>query len=118
MTETQAVPVDPLAVSRAAALGRQPVRVQLPLGTVDAGVVADVDPSGLVQLRGASWSVDWWIGAEDRWHHPSTETAVRQHDDGDGVVVETSMRVPGGDVVQRAYAVRASSPSSLSLIHI
>ena len=109
MTETQAVPVDPLAVSRAAALGRQPVRVQLPLGTVDAGVVADVDPSGLVQLRGASWSVDWWIGAEDRWHHPSIDTAVRQHSIGGAPLVETAMRVPGGDVVQRCYGARARS---------
>ena len=109
MTEPQAVPVDPLAVSRAAALGRQPVRVQLPLGTVDAGVVADVDPSGLVQLRGASWSVDWWIGAEDRWHHPSIDTAVRQHSIGGAPLVETAMRVPGGDVVQRCYGARARS---------
>ncbi len=109
MTETQAVPVDPLAVSRAAALDRPPVRVQLPLGTVDAGVVADVDPSGLVQLRGASWSLDWWIGAEDRWHHPSLDAAVRQQSIGGAPLVETSMRVPGGDIVQRVYGARARS---------
>ena len=109
MTETQAVPVAPLAVSRAATLGRPPVRVQLPLGTVDAGVVADVDPSGLVQLRGASWSLDWWIGAEDRWHHPSLDTAVRQHSIGGAPLVETAMRVPGGDVVHRCYGARARS---------
>ena len=113
MTETQAVPVDPLAVTRAAALGRPPVRVQLPLGTVDAAVVADVDPSGMVQLRGASWSLDWWIGAEDRWHHPSLDAAVRQQSIGGAPLVETSMRVPGGDVVHRAYGARARSVDAL-----
>ena len=110
-TTTTAVPQ--LALQRATQLGRpEPVRAWTPLGTIDAGAIADVDGAGLVHLRDTTWSLDWWIGAEDRWHHPSTDTAVRQHDDGDGVVVETSMRVPGGDVVQRAYAVRASSPSS------
>jgi hypothetical protein len=109
----EAISVPQLALQRAQQLGRaEPVRAWTPLGTIDAGAIADVDGAGLVQLRNTSWSVDWWIGAEDRWHHPSTDTAVRQHDDGDGVVVETAMRVPGGDVVQRVFALRASSPSS------
>ena len=65
------VPVAATSVSRAAALGvTEPVRSDRPLGTVDAAVVADVDAAGLVQRRGATWSLDWWIGAEDRWHHP------------------------------------------------
>ena len=107
MTETQPVPVDPLAVTRAAALGlAAPVRVQLPLGTIDADVVADIDPSGLIQLRGAAWSLDWWIGAED---HPSLDAAVRQQSIGGAPMVETSMRVPGGDIVHRAYGARARS---------
>ncbi len=107
-----AVPVHPLAVDRATALGLDvPVRASMPLGTVDAAVVADIDPAGLVQLRGATWSLDWWIGAEDRWHHPSIDAAVRQHTIDGTPLVETAMRVPGGDIVQRVYGVRARSAS-------
>ena len=103
----------PLSMVRAAALGRaHPVLATTPLGTIDAAAIADVDPAGWVQLRGASWSLDWWIGAEDRWHHPAVEAAVRQHTLDDAPVVETAMRVPGGDVVHRAYGVRATSRAS------
>ena len=102
--------IEPRALARARALGSEtPVRAWTPLGTVDAGAIADVDAAGLVQLRGEQWSLDWWIGAEDRWHHPSQDAAVRQRDLGDCPVVETSMRVPGGDVVQRVFGVRATS---------
>jgi hypothetical protein len=95
---------------RAAASGRGgTVRAWTPLGTVESGAVADVDPAGLVQLRGAPWSLDWWIGAEDRWHHPSMEASVRQRRVDGAPVVETAVRVPGGDVVQRSYAARATS---------
>jgi hypothetical protein len=88
------------------------VLASTPLGTIDAGAVGDVDGAGWVQMRGASWSLDWWIGAEDRWHHPALESAVRQHLIDDAPVVETAMRVPGGDVVHRAFGVRATSPSA------
>ncbi len=100
----------PLSSVRAAALGRRsPVLSAIPVGTVDAAAIADVDPAGWVHPRGATWSLDWWIGAEDRWHHPSVEAAVRQRTLGSSPVVETSMRVPGGDVTHRAFGVRATS---------
>src|SRR5439155_879676 len=31
---------------------------------------AAVDPRGLVTPWAGGWSLDWWIGAEDRWHLP------------------------------------------------
>jgi hypothetical protein len=100
----------PLSIVRAAALGRPaPVLSTTPLGTVDAAAIADVDPAGWVQLRGATWSLDWWVGAEDRWHHPALEAAVRQRPLDDVPIVETAMRVPGGDVLHRAFGVRATS---------
>ena len=34
---------------------------------------AIVDPRGLVTPWVGGWSLDWWIGAEDRWHLPSRE---------------------------------------------
>jgi hypothetical protein len=49
--------------------------------------------------------LDWWVAAEDRWHTPSREMTRRQRLV-DGVpVVETAIRVPGGDAVQTVYAV-------------
>ncbi len=96
---------------RAAALHRsEPVLSTTPLGTVDAAAIADVDGAGWLQARGVEWSIDWWVGAEDRWHLPAGEAAVRQVALGDSPVVQTAMRVPGGDVVHRAYGVRGSSP--------
>lgn len=80
-----------------------------PLGTVDAGVLARLDPAGRVQVGGATWSLEWWVGAEDGWHRPAEEVAVRQRILGESPVVETALRVPGGDVVQRAYGVQAGS---------
>jgi len=50
--------------------------------------------------------LDWWVAAEDRWHLPEDEVATLRQRRTDGApVVETRMRVPGGDVVQRVYAV-------------
>lgn len=77
------------------------------IGTLDGPSQAIVDPRGLVTPMPGGWSVDWWIGAADRWHFPSREVAVRQRLVDDTPVVETAMRVPGGDVVHRAYAARS-----------
>jgi hypothetical protein len=76
------------------------------LGTVGSDRRAVVDPRGLVTAHPNSWSIDWWIGADDRWHLPSREVAVRQHREGAAPVVETAMRVPGGDAVHRVYGAQ------------
>jgi hypothetical protein len=75
------------------------------VGNVGSTREAIVDPRGLVTPWFDGWSLDWWIGAEDRWHYPSREAGVRQQLVGNAPVVETLMRVPGGDAVQRVYAV-------------
>lgn len=72
---------------------------------LDGATPARVDGGGLVTPHGASWSVDWWVGADDRWHLPAREPSVRQRRVGFGPVVETSLRVPSGDVVHTAYPV-------------
>jgi hypothetical protein len=89
------------------------------------GPVAVVDPAGLVTPRAGGWSIDWWVGADDRWRLPSREPAVRQGLVGPAPVVETAMRVPGGDAVHRCYGVpgalvvevenRSPSPFALAL---
>lgn len=84
-------------------------RTATAVGTVDGGVTARVDGRGLVAGLGAGWALDWWVGAEDGWHVPSREPAsrVRQTRLGAAPVVETAMRVPGGEVVHRCYGARA-----------
>ena len=86
-----------------------PERSWTPVGTVDAGVLANVDGTGLVRMGECTWALDWWIGAEDRWHHPSREVAVRQRALDAAPIIETALRVPGGDVIHRAFGVQASA---------
>ena len=47
----------------------------------------------------------WHVAADDRWHSPADETAVRQHRLLGAAVFETRLRVPGGDAVQRVWSV-------------
>ncbi|MDP1819734.1 MAG: hypothetical protein Q8K58_07530 [Acidimicrobiales bacterium] len=74
------------------------------VGNLYAPHRARVDRAGTVTLDGAAWSLAWWIGAEDRWHVPADEITVRQALLGSTPVVETRVRVPSGDAVQRVYA--------------
>ncbi len=75
------------------------------VGTAASPTVTPVDPAGLVV--GEGWSLDWWVGADDRWHLPAREAAVRQDLLADAPVVETRVRIPGGDAVHRAYGIRS-----------
>lgn len=79
------------------------------IGNLGSAREAVVDPRGLVCPWFDGWSLDWWVGAEDRWHVPATSANVRQTLMGDTPVVETRMRVPGGDIIHRAYTVRATA---------
>jgi hypothetical protein len=47
----------------------------------------------------------WYVAADDRWHVPAKEAAVRQQRIDGTPVTETRVRVPNGDVVQRIYSV-------------
>ena len=89
------------------------------------GPAGAVDPAGLVTPRLGGWSLDWWVGADDRWRLPSREAAVRQALIESTPVVETVLRVPGGDAVHRCFGVpgflvvevenRSPSPFALAL---
>ena len=83
------------------------VRTEL-LGDLD-GPVAAVDRAGTIALLDAGWRIGWAVGAGDRWHIAAEEKAVRTRLVEGMPVAATSMRVPGGDVVQRAAAVRDAS---------
>ena len=75
------------------------------LGDLD-GPVAVADRAGSIALLDAGWRVGWAVGAGDRWHVAAQEAAVRTRLVDGMPVTTTAMRVPGGDVVQRAAAVR------------
>jgi len=75
------------------------------IGTLSSPTATPVDAAGLVVGQG--WSLDWWIGADDRWRMAAREPAVRQSLLGESPVVETSLRIPGGSAVHRAYGIRA-----------
>src|SRR5699024_5602303 len=77
---------------------------------------ASVAARGGVQVVGASWTLGWWIGGDDRWRLPAVEAAVRQHPVEGTPVVETAMRVPGGDAVQRVYGI--GGPGGIVIVEI
>lgn len=49
--------------------------------------------------------LDWWVAADDRWHVPAQESTVRQRRLEGTPVLETRIRIPDGDAVQRIWAV-------------
>jgi hypothetical protein len=86
------------------------------LGNLASARHCMVDSRGLVRPWSNRWCLDWWIGADDRWHFPSPDEAIRQRLVSLTPVVETAMRVPGGDAVQRAYAIRGAGRSDELLV--
>lgn len=74
------------------------------IGTLGAPWRAHVSAWGGVEVGGGP-GLDWWVAADDRWHTPRTEASRRQHLLGGTPVMETAIRVPGGDAIQRVYAV-------------
>ncbi|HEX8581021.1 MAG TPA: hypothetical protein VF640_01770, partial [Acidimicrobiales bacterium] len=83
------------------------------IGNVGSGWRAAVDGRGRVTPDPGRWSLDWSVGAEDRWHVAAREAAVRQRLVDAAPVVETAMRIPHGDAVHRAYAVQAAGDEAV-----
>ena len=89
-----------------------------PLDVLGSPGWGEVDARGLVQPGIGDWTLDWWVGASDRWHRASQEAAVRQSDAGAGAVVETRMKVPDGDAVQRVWAVAAGGGPAVAVVEV
>src|SRR4051794_40517056 len=77
---------------------------------------ASVTPGGSVEPWDGSPVLEWYVAADDRWHVPRDETAVRQARVDGTPVVETRLRVPGGDVVQTIYS--CADAGGLTVIEI
>lgn len=75
------------------------------VGVLGSPARAEVDARGRVRPLGSRGAFDWWIGADDRWRRFAVEAAVRQSRPGPAPVLETALRVPGGDAVQRVWGV-------------
>jgi hypothetical protein len=84
-------------------LGRSWTTIGLPEGFDRA----EVDSRGLVVM--GHWSLDWWVRSGEDWVFPSRAVSVRQRLVDAMPVVETVMRVGGGDVVHRVSAARGAS---------
>jgi hypothetical protein len=74
-------------------------------GVVGGRWRATVAPWGAVEPWDGSPVLDWHIAADDRWHSPAKEPTVRQTLVGGVPVVETRVRIPSGDAVQRVWSV-------------
>jgi hypothetical protein len=75
-----------------------------------------VTPWGAVVPWDGSAVLDWWVASEERWHTPAQEPSIRQQLLRDVPVVETALRVPGGDAVHRAFAV--ATTGGLTVVEI
>jgi hypothetical protein len=64
---------------------------------------ATVDRGGNISPWDGSPALNWLIAAEDRWHKPADEIATRQISVAGTPVLETRVRVPQGDVIQRIW---------------
>ena len=83
------------------------------LGTLDGAGEPIVDPRGVIQVAPGRPGLAWWIAGDDRWYFPSREATVRQSVQHATPIVETRVRVKGGDVCQRAYAVTVPGESTM-----
>ncbi len=72
------------------------------IGILGGTCRAEVDGCGNVQRADRS-RLGWYVAAEDRWHRPADEPTVRQRRVQGTPVVETKLRIPGGDAVQRVW---------------
>lgn len=78
------------------------------IGVVGSPIRSLVTPWGdvtaLHDLADAD-TLRWFVAAEDRWHTPSSEASVRQRRVEGTPVIETRVRIPDGDAVQRVWSV-------------
>jgi hypothetical protein len=78
------------------------------VGVTGAACRSLVSPCGdVTPLRdiGDDAVLQWFVAAEDRWHLPASEPAIRQRRLEGTPVIETRLRVPEGDAVQRVWSV-------------
>ena len=73
------------------------------IADLDGELSARVDRAAAVRLVGHDWIIDWMIATEAGWQTAADAGAVRQHLVEHAPVVETTVRVDGGQLVHRAF---------------
>ncbi|MEY2397520.1 MAG: hypothetical protein QOJ00_694 [Actinomycetota bacterium] len=77
---------------------------RIPLATASAPPIGHVDENGYVWLPDGT-RLEWWVLGDDGWHAPRAAASLRQRAIERSPLVETTIRVPGGDVAWRVGAV-------------
>ncbi|MDP9463841.1 MAG: hypothetical protein M3P52_04385 [Actinomycetota bacterium] len=85
-------------------------------GVVGGRWRATVTEWGAVEPWDGSNTIDWFVAADDRWHRPQHESSTRQTLLRGTPVVETRVRIPSGDAVQRVYSV--ADAGGLTIIEV
>ena len=90
------------------------------VGTIGSPRRADVRGGGTIVLAPGTpeeIAVEWWVGADDRWHIPSSAITTRQHLVRNMPIVQTSVRIPSGDAIATAFAA-VQGPRELVVLDV
>ncbi|MEY2474177.1 MAG: hypothetical protein QOK28_3506 [Actinomycetota bacterium] len=88
--------------------------MRIPLAVAGNAPRGFLDEFGYLHFDGG-WRVEWWVGGEDHWHVPASAASRRQRVVGNTPVVETVIRVPGGDVAWRAAAAATGEGGAVTI---
>lgn len=77
---------------------------RVPLAAVSAAPLAHIDEFGYIHFGDGS-RLEWWVLGDDYWHVPRASASLRQRSVDHTPVIETTIRVPGGDISWRAAVV-------------
>jgi len=86
------------------------------LGT-DSGVLATVTESGSISPIFGNYQVEWWVGEEEHWYRPESETTLAHRRVGSAPVFETSLTISSGRIVAKTWAAigrEAQKPSVIT----
>lgn len=85
---------------------------RIPLAAVGAAPLGHLDEFGYIHFDDGS-RVEWWVLGDDYWHVPFASPSLRQRSVDNTPLIETTIRVPGGDVSWRAAVVASSETRSI-----
>ena len=86
------------------------------VGALGTSRRASVSDAGAVTL--SEGVLEWWIGADDGWHLPADDMTTRHRRPNAAPIFETAVHIPGGDVVQRVYAVATTGEDAATVVDI